>query len=144
METSRASAEHPMEGFVYHACMDAAEGPLKTLLAAVCLLLMVFAAGWRQGFKMKCFNSSAADAEPKMASQKQIQFVKNLAKRHNLALTMDPAAMTLQQAFPCSFTVFCNMLQSTAMVITLCKLKLLCFAIDFIGHALDHHHLEDV
>jgi hypothetical protein len=49
-----------------------------------------------------------------MASQKQIQFVKNLAKKHNLALTMDPAAMTLQQAFLAAsqhFATCCTALQ---------------------------------
>ena len=106
-----------MEGFLIHACMDAAEGPWKTLLAAVCLLLVVFAAGWRQGFKMQCLSSSAPKAEPKMASQKQIQYVKNLVKKHNMALTMDPAAMTLQQAFHCRFPALCDMLQSTTMMI---------------------------
>ena len=84
---------------MYHACVDAAEGTLETLMAAAFLLLIVFAAGRRQGFNMKCLSSSAAEAEPKMATQKQIVFVKNLVKKRNLAHNLDPAAMTLQQAF---------------------------------------------
>ena len=83
---------------MFHACVDAAQDPLKSLLAAVCLLLVAFAEGWRQGSKVQGCTSSGAEAKPQMASQKQIQFVKNLAKKHKLALTMDPAAMTLQQA----------------------------------------------
>ena len=86
-------------------CADAAYTPLKTLLSAGFVLLLVYAAGWRQGFKVKTLHASAADQQPpmqnpcsNMATVKQIQYVKDLANKHNLTLNIDPADMTKMQA----------------------------------------------
>ena len=120
--SSWAAVELGMEGLVMHICMDAAESPLKTLLAAVGLLLIVFAAGCRYGSKLLVLHPCMAEPEPgqqkaaalkrpcrTMASQKQILYVKDLAGKHSLVLTMDPAEMTMKQAagIP-EHTVFSN------------------------------------
>jgi hypothetical protein len=112
-----------MEGLLYSICADAAETPLKTLLSAGFLLLLVYAAGWRQGFKLKTLHASAAAQQPsmqnpcsKMASVKQIQYVNDLAKKHNLTLNLDPADMTMQQAAGTPFA--CESLQSIGLART--------------------------
>jgi hypothetical protein len=125
--SSWAAVEPGMEGLVMHICMDAAESPLKTLLAAVGLLFIVFAASWRHGSKLQILHP-CAEPEPgqqkaaalkrpcrTMASQKQILYVKDLAEKHSLVLTMDPAEMTMKQAAGIAacleHTVFCNHLK---------------------------------